>query len=266
MSTLAVAKKDFQDGIRSRALFVVMGLFTMFTAVLTYFYIEYGATAGGSSQATAVINSLRNSVSIFLPLLGTMLGYKAIVGERESGSLKFLLGLPHTRRDVVFGKFLGRASIVAVTVLVGIAIAGIILAARIGTIPITPYARFTGTMIMLGSVFVAVAIAFSAATRSPTVATWGAVGLVLLFAFLWDTVLLVVNSATFDVRGGGPNWFYLLKRLNPRHAFTGGSALGTGSDPVPFYLDPWFGVVIMGFWLIVPLGLATLRFEREDLT
>ncbi|UPM44820.1 ABC transporter permease [Halocatena salina] len=264
MSTLTIAKKDFRDGIRSRALFVVTGLFTMFTAVLTYFYIEYGATADGSSQATAVINSLSDPVSIFLPLLGTMLGYKAVVGERESGSLKFLLGLPYTRRDVVFGKLLGCASIVAVTVLVGIIIAGIIIAVRVGTLPIAAYTRFTGTMIVLGIVFVAVAIAFSAVTSSTTVATWGAVGLVILFTFLWDTVLLVVKGfVVTDIDRSPPEWFFLFKRLNPRNAFD--AALGGASGPTPFYLELWFGIVIFGVWLVVPLGLAYLRFQREDL-
>ena len=264
MSTLAVAKKDFQDGIRSRALLVVTGLFTTFIAVLTYFYIEYGATAGGSSQATAVINSLSNPVSIFLPLLGTVLGYKAIVGERESGSLRFLLGLPHTRQDVVVGKLLGRASIVAVTVLIGTVIAGLILVARLGTLPIGAYARFTGTMVVLGIVFVAIAIAFSAATRSATVATWGAVGLVILFAFLWDTVLLIVKGfVVTDIDRSPPEWLFFLKRLNPRNTFD--AAVGGISGPTPFYLELWFGIVIFGVWLVVPLGLAYLRFQRGDL-
>jgi ABC-type transport system involved in multi-copper enzyme maturation permease subunit len=30
-------------------------------------------------------------------------------------------------------------------------------------------------------------------------------------------------------------------------------------------LDPWFGGVILGGWLVVPLGLAVFRFQRGDL-
>lgn len=190
MSTLAVANKDFQDGIRSRALFVVVGPFTAFSVVLTYYFIEYGATASGRSEAIVIINSLIDSVSIFLPIVGTMLG--------------------------------------------------------------------------LGIVFVAIAIAFSTATRSSTVATWGAVGLTILFAFLWDGFLLFVKTAfVADINNTPPDWFSLVKRLNPRNAFD--VALG-GTGPVLFYLEPWFGIVIFGGWLVVPLGLAYLRFERMDLT
>ncbi len=265
MSTLVIAKKDFQDGIRSRALFLIGGLFTEFMALLTYFIFELARSpslrASGSIEAAALLNP----VGILVPILGTMLGYNAIVGERESGSLKFLLGLPHTRRDVVLGKLIGRAAIVTVTVLVGFAVIGIHFAVLADSFSLAAYTLVAGKMVVIGVVFVAIGIAFSAAARSSTVATWGAVGTALLFAFLWDVVLFIVNMSTFDLSGGGPDWFYLLERLNPRHAFKAGGALGSASEPAPFYLDPWFGVVILGGWLVVPLGLAYLRFQRGDL-
>lgn len=40
--------------------------------------------------------------------------YGAILHERNSGSIRFLLGLPNSRRDIVVGKFLGRSGTVAV--------------------------------------------------------------------------------------------------------------------------------------------------------
>lgn len=264
MSALAIAEKDFQDGIRSRALLLAGGLFTGFIALVTYFILELSRSPSvhaSGSEATALVSP----VGIFVPILGTMLGYKAIVGERESGSLRFLLGLPHTRRDVVLGKLIGRSGVVAVAVLVGFAVAGIHFAALADSFSLAAYALVAGKMVVIGVVFVAIAIAFSAAARSATMATWGAVGLAMLFAFLWDSVLFVVNITTFDVKGGGPNWFYFLKRLNPRHAFKDASALGAAGGPTPFYLEPWFGIVILGVWLVVPLGLASLRFQRGDL-
>lgn len=270
MSTLTVAKKDFQDGIRSRSLLLVGGLFTEFMALLTYYIFELTRAPSMRASGSAEAVTLLTPVGILVPILGTMLGYKAIVGERESGSLKFLLGLPHTRRDIVVGKLIGRSGVVGVTILVGFAVAGIHFAVLAASFSLAAYALVAGKMVALGIVFVAIAIAFSTAARSATVATWGAVGLAILFSFLWDVVLFIVNISTFDVKGGGPDWFYLLKRLNPRHAFKAASALGRGSGgvargPAPFYLDPWFGIVILGGWLIVPLGLAYLRFERGDL-
>jgi ABC-type transport system involved in multi-copper enzyme maturation permease subunit len=73
--------------------------------------------------------------------------------------------------------------------------------------PVGVFVLILGTMlvVLIGIVFVAIAIAFSAAARSSTVATWGAVGLVILFAFLWDTVLFVVRIGPLDDRAVPPD-------------------------------------------------------------
>jgi len=33
----------------------------------------------------------------------------------------------------------------------------------------------------------------------------------------------------------------------------------------PFYLQEWFGVVVLLFWLAVPVAIGYYRFERTDL-
>jgi ABC-2 type transport system permease protein len=275
MSTLAVAKKDFQDGIRSRSLQFIVTLFTVFLALLLYYqlYMSPSILLGEFRKSAMIINWVVSQVNILIPILGTMLGYKAIVSERESGSLRFLLGLPHTRRDVMLGKFIGRSAIVVVTVLVGFTVVGIQFAVVSDLFSFSVYALAAGKMAVLGIVFVAIAIAFSTAIRSSMMATWGAIGLAILFTFLWKAVLIVVKSFVrppIPDTGYGPmplppDWFFLLKRLNPRYAFKDASELGLGNNPAPFYLDPWFGGVILAGWLLVPLGIAYLRFQRSDI-
>ncbi|WP_227774041.1 ABC transporter permease [Haladaptatus pallidirubidus] len=34
---------------------------------------------------------------------------------------------------------------------------------------------------------------------------------------------------------------------------------------IPFYLEEWFMLVILGAWLVVPLTIGYLSFERADL-
>lgn len=80
-----------------------------------------------------------------------------------------------------------------------------------------------------------------------------------MFAFGWDSIMTIVRVSVFPPRSPPPNWFALFTRLNPKYAFE------TVSGQVPFYLEPWFGGVILGGWIVVPLGLAYLRFERGDL-
>jgi ABC-2 type transport system permease protein len=254
MSTLLVARKEFQDAIRSRTLLAVAGLFTAFVAFYTYFTFAM-LTPGQPAE----VADLYLAVASVVAVVGTLLGYNAIVGERVSGSLKYLLGAPHTRRDVVVGKFLGRAAVVAVTVLVAFAIVGAHFAVLAESPSVTAYARLVGKMVVLGVVFVAIAIAFSAALRSTTVATWGAIGLAILFAFAWDTVLLIIKASVVPPEHPVPSWLSLLYRLDPKYAFM------NVSGSAPFYLEPWFAVVILGGWILVPLGLGYLRFQRGDL-
>lgn len=259
MSTLLIAKKDVLDALRSHTLLVVTGLFTAFLAFFTYYEFEM-VTPGDPAE----IATLYLPVASVVAVVGTLLGYNAIVGERESGSMKFLLGQPHTRRDVVLGKFIGRAAVVSVTVLIAFTVVGVHYAVLAESPSVTAYAILMGKILLLSVIFVAVAIAFSAALRSGTVATWGAIGISVLFAFVWDTVLIVIETSMFPPQSTIPNWFYLIRRLNPKYAFMNVNAADIGGT-VPFYLDSWFGGVILVGWLLASLGVASLRFERGDI-
>ncbi len=258
MSILLVAKKDFQDAIRSLTLVAVVGAFTAFLAFKTYF--EFTMTPMTTTTASDLYQSSANAVAV----IGTLLGYKSIVGERESGSLKFLLGMPHTRRDVVLGKFIGRAAVVVVTVIVGFVVVSAHYAVLADSPSLTAYAVLVGKLLVPGVVFVAIALAFSAANRSAMVATWGAIVLAIVFAFAWDTVLNMIESLMLPPDAAIPNWFHLVTRLNPKFFYIDANTLELGNS-APFYLEPWFGGVIVAGWLLIPLGLAYLLFERSDL-
>lgn len=290
MSTFVVAKKEFADGIRSRSLLALVALFALLLAVAAFLHVktvpsDTWATMNAANRTFSVIQSLLTPTAILMPIIGTFLGYNAIAGERESGSLKLLLGLPHTRRNVVFGKLLGRSAIITVAVLAGFSVGGIVMFALIDAVMFGYYAVFTGMTILIGVVFVSTAIAFSSAVRSPTVATWGAVGLALLFVFGWESVVVIVGviADQFGLAAPPPGtppwrdpyWLTFLRDINPTHTFSDavnavGRGVTTGSfgfvilNP-PFYLEWWFRFVILGFWLTVPLGLAYFRFNRIDL-
>jgi len=58
-------------------------------------------------------------MSFFVPMLGLAISYAAIAGERDSGSIKLLLSLPNSRRDVILGKFIGRCAVLTIAILSG---------------------------------------------------------------------------------------------------------------------------------------------------
>jgi ABC-2 type transport system permease protein len=280
MSTMAVAKKDFRDGIRSRSLIGLIILFALFTAGVVFYFTEIDpvGTAQGAPTMIRVLGSMFLPTYLFVPVVGTMVGYKAIVGERTSGSLKFLLGLPHTRREVVFGKLLGRAGIVTVAVLIGFAVGGIVLYAFTTAFDAGIFLIFTAVTVVLGVTFVSIAVAFSSTTESSSIAIGGAITLVLLFLFFWGVFMALVNYAARELSLVAPNamspdWIIFLRRLNPTAAYRNAifsliipdQGMNAAMQNHPFYLENWFGFVILAFWLVVPIGLAYIRFERADL-
>lgn len=276
MSVPVVARKDFEDAIRSKSLWVIVALFALVIAAAAWFFGDVQA----SSQAVsgdALLVSLLIPTSILLPAIGIMLGYKAIVGERTSGTVKLLLSLPNTRRDAVLGKLLGRAAVVAAAVTLGSIIGGVVFAVFATSFPFVEYLIFLALTIVLGVVFVSIGIGFSASTRSDTIAIIGGIGLVLLFTFLWNlltslvTLLLdrfadVGQELLFDVGG-------VLRVINPTNAyamvlqdlFSESARSPAVQQLTGFYTETWFAALVLVAWLVVPIALGYWRFERAEL-
>jgi Cu-processing system permease protein len=80
-----VAGKEFWDRIRNRWVLAVALVFTAFALVIAYFgAAQQGAVGFRSIEVT--IASLVSLVIYLIPLIALILGFDAIVGERERGS------------------------------------------------------------------------------------------------------------------------------------------------------------------------------------
>jgi len=152
MSTLAVAKKDFRDSIRSRALLVITVLFALLTGGGAFVSSWAGEIleVGGDQTTLDLLLALQTPASFIVPIIALLIGYGAISRERESGSLKFLLGLPHTRRDVIFGKVLGRTAVVAVSITIGFTVGMVAIFAFTGSLSPVEYIGFMAMTILVG--------------------------------------------------------------------------------------------------------------------
>jgi drug/metabolite transporter (DMT)-like permease len=105
---LTIAAKEFRDRMRNRWVLAVALVFTVFSLVIAYFGgAQQGAVGFRSIEFT--IASLVSLVIYLIPLIALLLGFDAIVGERERGSLDLLLALPITRLELLLGKYLGLA-------------------------------------------------------------------------------------------------------------------------------------------------------------
>jgi ABC-2 type transport system permease protein len=280
VSAIAVAKKDFRDAVRSRTLLALTALFGLFTVGGAYLASWAAEVLDGGAETTLdLIIALQTPAGYLVPIIALVVSYAAIAGERESGSLKFLLGLPHSRRDVVVGKILGRTGVVGVSILVGFAVGLIGLFAFVGSVSLVDYLGFTLVTLLFGLVYVCIGVGLSSMTRSTTKAAIGAFGLIVFFWFAWS---ILVQLLLYAVEGRFlleefPDWYVTLLSLSPDAAY--GSALGAvlgesgltmsgvygSTNELPLAARPWFGFVVLGVWALVPLVIGILRFESIDL-
>ncbi|MDZ5812296.1 ABC transporter permease subunit [Halorubrum sp. AD140] len=189
MSLAAVAEKDFQDAVRSRGMIALVAVFSLLVSAFA-FVVRPGGQ-GGEQFATEMLLSFFVGpflVTTLVPLVGVVVGYNAVSGERESGSLKLLLSLPHSRADVVFGKVVGRGAALALAVLAGFLLPAVVLIVAPVSFNAGAYLGYTVFAAALGIVFVAIAVGFSAAATTQRRALIGGIGIYVLFVLLWGAV------------------------------------------------------------------------------
>lgn len=287
MSWKAVAEKDFRDAIRSRLLIVLTALFALFAAGASYVVSEIQppqeAALTGEVTTFLLILGLVSATAVFIPLVAIAAAYRSLAGERDSGSLKLLLSLPNSRRDVVVGKFLGRSAVVSVALLVGFAVGLVATAVLADAFSPLEYIAFVAVSLLFAFVFVSIAVGVSAFTSSTSRAAYGAFGLFIVFQFLWgliaQSVVYVLNGFSFEGLEEGDtllDLFDFLVIIDPTTAYQQGTlwtirlideseeAQQAAAD-APFYLQDWFGFVVMIFWIVAPLAVGYLRFNRSDL-
>jgi ABC-2 type transport system permease protein len=278
MSLSAVVRKDFADSIRSFSLLSTTLLFVVFAtglAAIQWVPVMYQDSAVETSTL-ALLNSMRQPTVFMIPFIGFVLAYDTIIGERERGSLRLLLGLPNSRREVVFGKFVGRTGVIAVSILVGYAVAGSVALVTYESFDLGVFGRYTLLTVLYGAVYVAFATGFSAAMKSRQQAFVGAGALYSLFLIGWDVLLLVLQLVIYgqDIPEAGlPDWFKFVGLLNPSTAFMHAArsvipeyrAITFYPEGSAVYLEDWVGFVVLAVWAVVPLAFGYLRFERTEL-
>ncbi|NHN47643.1 ABC transporter permease [Halostella sp. JP-L12] len=273
MSVANVLRKDFKDVRRARLIWAPAVLYTLF--MLLFFW---GQTQGPDPQFSLLIQSLAGmGGALLIPLIALVAAYLSIAGERESGSIKFLLGLPNSRSDVVLGKVLSRAAVVAAGLLLAFAVGVVAAAVLVPDMAFEygDYAIFIGLTVLYAVTYVAIAVSISAVTASRSRAMGGAIGFFFVFNLVWNflpvnprnMVQFLADQVGTDV---SQNALDLIWASSPTGAYFGslqllstGQFSSGGADP--FYLEGWFMVLILLAWLVVPLAIGTWRFQRAEL-
>ncbi|PSQ07771.1 hypothetical protein BRC95_03945 [Halobacteriales archaeon QS_5_68_33] len=196
-------------------------------------------------------------LSFLLPFVAMLGSYSAIVHERESGSIRFLLGLPNSRLDAYAGKYVSRTVLLSGSILAG--------------------------FVVLGAI--GFAILTEPDANSLIGATAGIIGTYVVFRGGWMILQfagLYLSPAQGEVTGPPyPDWFFFLGRANPINAYlkilVGVFDRGQDSlvrqilltNPSPpvntIATETSYAVFTTIGWLVVVPVVGYLLFRRQDL-
>lgn len=273
MSWQAVARKDFEDSVRS---YWLWGLSAVFLLIVSGVAFVGGWVIGGDLNANDVIGFINRSVvTTLVPLIAMVVSYASIVGERESGSLKILLSLPHSRTDVVVGKVVGRSGAMAIPILIGFLLPAIAFLFTPAAFDPLRYIGFTLLVVVIAIQFVSISVGFSAAAETQRRAIAGVIGFYFLFVALWGSIQLPLQ---FFVVGGYPQslqWIPLapeelirtLRLMNPTGSFkiiADAYLAGSLYDAATRSLHLSASLMVL-LWIIAPPLFGLLRFQQRDL-
>lgn len=262
-----IAGKEFWDRIRNRWVLAVAAVFTVFALVIAYL----GAAQQGAVGFRGIDATIANLVSLVIylvPLIALILGYDAIVGERDKGSLELLLSLPITRIELLLGKYLGLAMALAFSTLAGFGLVGIVLSHKIGLAALYQYAAFLATALLLGWAFLSLAVMVSVLATDRMRASGVAIAVWFFYVLIYDLLLLGLLVATEGRWNLG--FFPLLLLLSPADIFRILNVFGF-EDVQRLYglatvfpealANPWLMVGAMMLWIVAPLAFAIWRFK-----
>lgn len=268
LSTLTtIAAKELRDRLRNRWVIAVAAVFTAFALVIAYFgSAQQGAVGFRGVEVT--IASLVSLAIYLIPLIALLLGFDAIVGERERGSLDLLLSMPLTRLELVLGKYLGLAAALAASTVGGFGAAGVLLMWNAPDGALYHYLGFMLSAVLLGLAFLSLSLLVSVRASERARASGLTIALWFFFVLVFDLLLL----GLLVIAGDGPAGVVLpwLMLLNPADVFRVlnlfgneqvSGLLGLASLLPELLSNPLVLAGVMLGWITAPLALAVWSFE-----
>jgi ABC-2 type transport system permease protein len=265
MSVGAIARKDIADAGRSQALWALTAVVVLFTAGLTALF---GLRTDG--PVVEVFDVSFQLVAVGLPIVALFMAKGSLSGERESGSLRMLLSLPPSRRDILFGKFVGRTALLLIAALAGAATTGLVVFALFDS-GLELLVPFIGFLSLMGITFIAIGIGISAATGSDGRATAFSVGVYMIFVAFWSLIQNAIRFGATELGLAETNsqsaWLQFIEILAPNQAALAAYEHATTGNLLT--IDPlastWLPTLVMFGWVFVPVVCGYLRFRTADI-
>ena len=262
-----IAGKEFRDRIRNRWVLAVALIFSLFSLAIAYFGSAQQGEVGFRGIDVTVA-SLVSLVIYLVPLIALILGYDAIVGEKERGSLELLLSMPITRFEILLGKFVGLSAALSISTVLGFGAGMLPIAAQLTSHDVYHYLGFAGSAVLMGMAFLSLSLLVSVLTADRIRASGVAIGLWFFFVLIFD--LLLMGVLVLSQGNLGSAAFGALLMLNPADVFRLLNIFSSEqvqtmygmATVVPENLtNPAALLAIMLGWILTPFVLANWRFR-----
>jgi len=275
-SIFSVAKKEVMDNTRNINIIIITIIFAILTVIVSF--LGTLTSNGGWQDLKTTVQFLMFFIQFLVPIIGLMLGYASIVGEIEKGTMNALLSEPITRLEIILGKFLGLGLVLAISVFVGFGAAGLVISLNVNNFDFGLYFLFIFFTIILGLVFISISMFFSSILKrrsqsiGMSIFTWS------FFSFLWGIMLFAImaSSGTQPEEAEG---YFLINLFSPVQTFLSLISINMGSmgvtmmpslglsvwvDNFPDFYNTGILLTILLLWIIIPLFLAYISFNRRD--
>lgn len=269
MTWRVVARQDAAVTIETRSVKALLGLLVAAVALAGYVYPVFGSDPVTTARFSGFV---QGTLTTLVPFVGVLIGYNAVVTERESGAIRLSLSLPQSRWDVVVGKYVSRTGLVVAALLVAMALAGGLVVYPSGELELGAFVLYLGLTVAFGAVWTGLGIAVSLAVSTSRRALVSGVGILFLFVIVWDPLadaLAAGLDAVGLVEGELPDVLQLLFAVEPGRVY--GRVTAGFVDPgrtigEAWYLNEWLALVFLVLWVVGPPGVAYARFAGSDLS
>jgi Cu-processing system permease protein len=264
------ARREFRDALASKWFLLYTVAFTVLAVGVSYLSLS-GVGSHGFAGFGRTAAGLLNLIMLVVPLMSLTAGAGSIAGERERGTLLYLLAQPVSRTQVLLGKYLGLAAALVCSLCIGFGVSAGVLAWRAGGVGVGAFAMLIAFTALLAVAMLSMGMLISVISRRTSVATGLALFVWLALVFVSDLGLMA-SSVLFKLR---VQEIFGLAALNPLQAFKMVVIVDMNASldvlgPVGAYAShtlgdalPWVLTSSLVAWTIAPLGLAVLFFVRK---
>jgi Cu-processing system permease protein len=268
-----LSKKELLDNVRNKWIIILTIIFASLTLVVSYFGSIFSE---GWQDLGTTIQGMNSLVQLLIPIIALMLGYAAIIGDIEKGSMSSLLSLPINRLEIILGKFIGLGTLLSITIIIGFGIAGIVIGFNVSNVDYLDYLIFIFATILIGLVFLAIALFLSTFLKKRSTAMGGAIFIWFLFNIILPIIFVGILAASSDILNivnNAPDWYHILNLFNPLTVYSSLVTLNVGpavsmnniTINYPEYYTNLLMTIILFTWIGLFMLLSYLRFNKTDI-